>query len=120
MPNGHIVDLSQKLEANMIYYPGDPAFYCVSHTSIETEGCNVHSMTIGSHTGTHVDAPYHFFQDGKTIDELPLSTFIGKALVINLTSKRAREPIVWADLAPFSDAMGPDVILLLHTGWSTH
>lgn len=120
MPKDYIIDLSQKLEPNMTCYPGDQAFQCASHLSIEKEGCNVHSMTIGSHTGTHVDAPYHFFADGKRIDELPLSAFIGKALVINLTSKRAREPIVWEDLASYSNAMSSDVILLLHTGWSAH
>lgn len=103
----------------MTCYPGDPTFQSKLYSSL-ADGCNVHSMTLGSHTGTHVDAPYHFFSDGKKIDELPLSAFIGTALVINMTSKTAREPIVWEDLASFSNAMSSDVILLLHTGWSKH
>ena len=72
------------------------------------------------YTGTHVDAPYHFFADGKKIDEIPLSTFIGQALVIDLTTKRAREMITWDDLMVHSNMMHEGVIVLLFTGWSTH
>jgi len=77
-------------------------------------------MLMTSHTGTHVDAPYHFFANGNKIDEIPLSTFIGQALVIDLTMKGAREIITWADLAPHSCRMHDGVIVLLHTGWSAH
>jgi kynurenine formamidase len=73
-----------------------------------------------SFVGTHVDAPYHFFADGKKIHELALSTFIGRALVIDLTEKEAREIITWDDLAPYSSRMHDGVIVLLYTGWSTH
>lgn len=115
-----IVDLSHKLERNMTTYPGDPAFDCTSHLSIDEHGFNVRSMNIGSHTGTHVDAPYHFFANGKKIDEIPLSTFIGKALIVDLTAKGAREPIAWEDLAPYSSEMGDGIILLICTNWSDH
>jgi len=72
------------------------------------------------HTGTHIDAPYHFFTDGNKIDEIPLSTFIGQALVIDLTIKGAREVITWNDLTPHSNKMHEGVIVLLFTGWCTH
>ncbi|KAF8870881.1 hypothetical protein BD779DRAFT_1578461 [Infundibulicybe gibba] len=45
---------------------------------------------MGSHTGTHIDAPSHFIPGGKTIDQIPLSLLIGPALVINLTHKKRR------------------------------
>lgn len=71
---------------------------------------------MGSHTGTHVDAPYHFVRDGRRIDEVPLSQFHGPAIVVDLSSKSAREPIVWNDLAPYKETLrrrvleNPDVI----------
>lgn len=70
--------------------------------------------------GTHVDAPYHFFADGKKIHEIPLSTFIGNVLVIDLTSKGAREVITWEDLAPYASKMHEGIIVLLYTNWSAH
>jgi kynurenine formamidase len=76
--------------------------------------------SLSYYIGTHVDAPYHFFADGKKIDEIPLSTFIGQALVIDLTTKGARDIITWDDLASHSDRMHNGVIVLLYTGWSKH
>jgi kynurenine formamidase len=125
----------------MQIYPGDTVFACTPTALVEKDGYSVHSMTLGSHTGTvrkpklhlsmlitshtshtgtHVDAPYHFFANGNKIDEIPLSTFIGQALVIDLTTKGAREIITWADLAPHSCRMHDGVIVLLRTGWSAH
>ncbi|KAJ6590120.1 putative cyclase [Mycena vulgaris] len=115
-----IVDLSHSLKPDMQIYPGDPVFSCSSVTSIKEDGYAVRALSMGSHTGTHVDAPSHFFADGKTIEQIPLSTFIGPALVVDLTHKSARETITWQDLAPHAQQMAEDVILLLHTGWSKY
>lgn len=115
-----IFDLSHTLHPDVQTYPGDPVFTSHAHASIGKDGYNVHTFSMGSHTGTHVDAPFHFFQDGKTIDQLPLSIFIGTAVVIDLTHKSARQKITWEDLAPYSHRMKVGVILLLRTGWSEH
>lgn len=104
----------------MQVYPGDPVFCCRSAANIPEHGYNVRSLSLGSHTGTHVDAPFHFFADGKTIDHFPLSTFVGPALVVDVSSKKSREKIVWDDLAPYQTAMGEGVILLVCTGWSDY
>ncbi|KAJ7125325.1 putative cyclase [Mycena epipterygia] len=116
----HIVDLSHNLKAGMQIYPGDPAFSCSCVASIEKDGYAVRALSMGSHTGTHVDAPSHFFASGKTIEQIPLHTFIGPALVIDLTHKSPREAITWEDLAPHAERMAAGVILLLRTGWSQH
>ncbi|KAJ7503164.1 putative cyclase [Mycena galericulata] len=115
------VDLSQSLKPGMQIYPGDPVFACHPIASIEKDGYAVTALSLGSHTGTHVDAPAHFFADGKPISQIPLSTFIGRALVVDLTHKSAREPITWDDdLAPHAHQMATGVILFLHTGWSQY
>ncbi|KAJ7496659.1 putative cyclase [Mycena latifolia] len=115
-----VIDLSHSLQPDMQIYPGDPVFSCSCVTSIEKDGYAVRALAMGSHTGTHVDAPSHFFADGKTIEQIPLETFVGPALVIDLTHKAPREAITWDDLAPHAPQMAAGVILLLHTGWSRH
>lgn len=113
-------DLSHKLTPNVQIYPGDPPFTCHSHASLEKDGYNVKAISMGSHTGTHIDAPAHFFADGKTIDQLSLSSLVGPALVVDATHKLAREIITWDDLDPYSDRMKEGTILLIRTGWSKH
>ncbi|CCM02961.1 uncharacterized protein FIBRA_05076 [Fibroporia radiculosa] len=87
---------------------------------------NVQSLSLGSHTGTHIDAPSHFVASGKCVDEVPLRQFIGPALVIDVSGKANREKITWADLAPFEEEMrhraaqDDGLILLLYTGWAKH
>ncbi|KAJ6497487.1 putative cyclase [Mycena sanguinolenta] len=115
-----VVDLSHSLKPGMQIYPGDPVFCCSCAATIEADGFAVLALSMGSHTGTHVDAPSHYIVGGKTIDQIPLSTFIGRALVIPLTHKSAREAITWADLAPYASQMAAGVIVLLHTGWSQY
>lgn len=88
--------------------------------SLPRKDQKAYDSTLCNYTGTHVDAPYHFFADGKKIDEIPLSAFIGQGLVINLATKGGRKIITWDDLAPYSSKMHEGVIVLLLTGWSAH
>ncbi|TFK50815.1 putative cyclase [Heliocybe sulcata] len=115
-----LIDLSHPLHEGMQVYPNDPKFCCRPAATVAEHGYNVQSLSLGSHTGTHVDAPYHFFADGKTIDQFPLSTFVGIALVVDVSTYRAREQIEWEDLAAYSGALEPGMILLLYTGWSQY
>lgn len=115
------VDLSHKLNSQISVYPGDPPFTCRPHITVENDGCAVKAITIGSHTGTHIDAPAHFIRNAKAIDQIPLSSLIGPALVVDLTYKKARERITWEeDLAPYAPRMNGETMLLLHTGWSAY
>ncbi|KAJ7727942.1 putative cyclase [Mycena metata] len=99
---------------------GDPVFSSSSATSVEKDGYSVRSLSMGSHTGTHVDAPSHFFAQGKSIEQIPLETFIGPILLVDLTNKSPREAITWDDLAPYAPQMAAGIVLLLHTGWSRY
>lgn len=112
------IDLSHTLNASGSIYPGDCCFSSRSHLSIKGgDPCNVLTMEIGSHTGTHVDAPFHFFADGKTIDQIPLSSLVGPALVVDVSYKEPREQITWDDLESHAENMKPGIMLLLYTGW---
>ncbi|KAI0644925.1 putative cyclase [Trametes meyenii] len=120
------VDLTYVVDENVQVYPGDPAFSCCPTLTIPKDGQTVHSISMGSHTGTHVDAPYHFIQDGATIDTISLSSFVAHAVVVDVTGKQPKELITWTDLLPYIElicrkaALPHGVVVLLHTGWSQH
>ena len=76
-----LYDISQEIFGCEVY-PGDPA--PEQETLLKTAAgdvCNLTSFRMCAHNGTHVDAPYHFYGDGKTISEVGLESFIGMAYV---------------------------------------
>ena len=76
-----IYDISQELFAAQVY-PGDPAPEKSRLSSMESGALyNLTALSMCAHNGTHIDAPFHFINDGKTVDELPLEAFVGKAYV---------------------------------------
>ncbi len=76
-----IIDITQELFSGRVY-PGDPAPERRMLSSMEEgDPYNLTSLYMCAHNGTHVDAPFHFIKDGKTIDQLPLESFIGPCWV---------------------------------------
>jgi arylformamidase len=78
-------DISLTISPDMPIWPGDPAVVIERVHKIEDgANANVSKVDMGVHTGTHVDAPYHFLQGGKTIDRLPMRILTGRAYVLHL------------------------------------
>lgn len=77
-----IIDISVPLYPGMATYPGDPA---VKFRPWPGKDWALTEVTLGTHTGTHVDAPRHVFKNGTRIDELALSKFIGPCRVLDMT-----------------------------------
>jgi arylformamidase len=78
-----IYDISTPVKSGGIVYPGNPEIRIEPQQAISKgAGANVSSIAFGSHTGTHVDAAKHFFDDGRTIDRIPLEKFIGPAILV--------------------------------------
>ena len=76
-----IIDISQEVFSCKVF-PGDPAPLRNTLSSIKDGAvCNLTAFSMCAHNGTHVDAPFHFVQDGKTIDQVPLSCFVGPCWV---------------------------------------
>lgn len=99
-------DLTRPVLPGMPVFPGDPEF---TSEQICGEGSRISRLSLGSHTGTHVDAPAHVFPDGLTLDRLPLSSFAGPARVLDV---RGSSVISVRDVAPAEGSR----IVLLHTG----
>ena len=115
-----LVDLSHPVHDGMPVYPGDPAVRLRPAATLADHGYNVLHVHLGSHSGTHVDAPYHFVADGARVDELPLELFVGPAVVADVRGVGPRGRIAWADLEPWAARLGPGRPLVLRTGWSEH
>src|SRR5699024_7697001 len=80
------IDISQTLSNNIAHWPGDEPFnFTVPFTKEQTGSVNIGRITTSPHTGTHVDAPFHFDNEGKTIEEIHIDTYIGAAKVIDVT-----------------------------------
>jgi kynurenine formamidase len=120
MKIGRIVDLSMPIGPRTVVYPGDPVPSLAPATTIEHDGYHVLHVRMGSHTGTHVDAPYHFDEAGLRVDELELHLFAGPGVVVDATRLAPRTRIDWPVLSPYVRQLGPGVIVLLHTGSSVH
>lgn len=86
--NNEWIDISIYNKNGMVGWPGDPAFSIkrISDMDDVDKKCdlNVSLITMTSHTGTHMDAPLHWIRDGKSIDEMPLNTTVGRARVIEI------------------------------------
>jgi arylformamidase len=78
-------DITLTISPDLPTWPGDPGIEIKRVEKIEDgSNANVTRLDIGVHTGTHVDAPYHFLQDGVTIDKINLSLLTGRAYVLYL------------------------------------
>ena len=112
-----IHDVSVPIRDGGLVYPGNPPIHIELQQAIaKGAGANVSHVDFGSHTGTHVDAPRHFFDDGAGVDEIPLDVLIGEAMVVGFGDDvRA---VTRGDLERF-DLTGVER-LLLHTRNSTY
>ncbi|MGH7678592.1 MAG: cyclase family protein [Gemmatimonadaceae bacterium] len=78
-----IYDISVPLNSGTVVYPGNPEIRIAPHSELSRgASSNTSSISLGSHSGTHVDAPRHFFDAGSTVDRLPLNALLGPARVI--------------------------------------
>jgi len=107
-------DLSHPLDADTWTYPGDPPVTVESHATIGRDGYQVSALSLGTHAGTHLDAPSHTEPDGPTVDALPVERFAFEARRIGVDAG-TREPIERADLP--SDVAGAD-LFVFDTGWA--
>jgi arylformamidase len=79
------IDVSVPLRTGMVHWPDNPPVRIERMLDIEHgDAANVSTLSMGSHTGTHMDAPLHFVRGGKGLDEMPFEATIGRARVIEI------------------------------------
>ncbi|REE99168.1 cyclase family protein [Thermomonospora umbrina] len=110
-------DLTVPVVTGMPVYPGDPEVEVTAALTVSEDGVNVARVHLGSHTGTHVDAPFHIDDRLPRLDDLPLDRFGGRAVPMDVRGLPPRSAIGPERLP---DGLGPGAVLLVHTGWSRH
>lgn len=119
MKQMQLFDISRALSDDLAPWPGDTPFhYELKWKMAEGATVNVGAVEMGVHNGTHADAPFHFEPGADTIERMPLETYLGDAVVVDLSKQfetdLARQ-ITIADIESCSDALALAPRLLLKT-----
>lgn len=87
-----IHDVTVSISNSMHVWPGDPAVRLSSRSHVSRDGSHTVRLTaieMGSHTGTHMDAPSHMIAGGKALSDFPIDAFVGPAAVFEITGARS-------------------------------
>ncbi len=109
------IDLTLPVTPAMSVYPGDPPVAFLSHRCLATDGYRVSALRLGTHAGTHLDAPAHFLVEGATVEQLPLAALLGPARVVDV-----RQPAAGGIAAAALGRVKRGERLLLRTDWGDH
>lgn len=90
-----MIDITYPISKNIPKWPGSIGITVTQHLQMPKEEANLTSIEIDCHLGTHLDAPLHFVHQGKSVDQLDITTLIGKAFVAEI---RDRKVITISDL----------------------
>lgn len=83
-----LIDLTVTLNENTPVYPGDPKVKIRPLGVFAKDTYNDHLITMANHVGTHIDAPWHMVDGGKTLDQMPIEQFVGRGVLIRLKNKK--------------------------------
>lgn len=87
------IDVTIPLRSGMVHWPGDPEVRIERVLDMERgDPANVSHISMGSHTGTHMDPPFHYVRGGASLDQMPLDATIGPARVIEIHDPEAAKP----------------------------
>lgn len=99
------LDLTLTISKSIPNFPGSPSPQFIPWSTIENEGYNLELLFLSTHTGTHLDAPYHFTKKGEKIHQIPISRLTGEALLIKIKKTKDQE-ITKKDLLEFEQKNG--------------
>jgi len=118
--NAMLIDLSHPIEHGQPNFPWDPKTAVLVHNTVASIGYNITQVSMSTHQGTHLDVPFHFFDGGKTIDQIDLERFYGEARLVDLAPGGALPP--GTPLTPemfvrHESAFQPMAKVVYRTGW---
>jgi kynurenine formamidase len=111
------IDLTHRIEEGMPVFPGDPQPEVREIMTLGEDFCMVQSIRFNNHIGTHLDAPSHFIEGGMTVDQIPLETLIGEAIILDCTDKGKNDLITKKDLQHYQQRIDTGSRVILKTGW---
>jgi len=116
-PAPRVHDLTALLETHMPTWPTSPLPVFEPVAIIARDGHSIERVSCLTHTGTHLDAPYHFLEDGAAVDQIPPAQFVGPGAVLDLRSE-IQGPVIEVGTVRAHWPKSPVEIVLFETGWS--
>jgi kynurenine formamidase len=111
-----VIDLTHPISEDLpVYFPWHPGTEITETANYADHHCQVRRVTIGSHSGTHIDAPSHIFEGMPTLDQYDPNLWYSEALVLDFTPRQPRQEITRAELKAKGVEAGTGVVI--KTGW---
>lgn len=110
-----LIDMTHAITPDIPVYPGTPAPALAPACTFTKDGFRETLLTLSSHTGTHMDAPAHLLREGRTLDDMPMSQFSGRATVLDVSEEGS--VITEAFLRSNYEAIHCADYILFYTGW---
>jgi len=114
-----IIDLTLTVSDEIPTFPGSPQPSFIPWENVKEDGYNLELLFLSTHTGTHMDAPYHFLEKGAKIHEISLKKLVSEAVLIK-SKKKDGESITKIDIQKFEKKHGKIVSfssVIFYTGW---
>ena len=114
-----IVDLTLTVSDEIPTFPGSPQPSFIPWENVKEDGYNLELLFLSTHTGTHMDAPYHFLEKGAKIHEISLEKLVSEAVLIK-SKKKGGESITKTDIQKFEKNHGKIASfssVIFYTGW---
>ena len=114
-----VIDLTLTISEEIPTFPGSPQPNFINWETLEKDGYNLELLFLSSHTGTHIDAPYHFLKKGQKIHQIVTRRLVTEAILIKIR-KVANQSITKDDIQKFEKKYGKiddGSTVIFHTGW---
>ncbi len=114
-----VIDLTHPISSDLpAYFPWHPKTEIAQTATYEKQSCEVRRVSVGTHSGTHIDAPSHIFPGFPTIDLYDPGLWYSEVMVLDFTGRAPREAISGAEVRAKGVERGLGV--LFKTGWDSH
>ena len=114
-----VIDLTLTVSEKIPTFPGSPKPHFIEWETIAKDGYNLELLFLSTHTGTHIDAPFHFVKNGKKIHEIAPERLVNEAVLIRI-GKNSNRSISKTDIQRFEQKNGKienGSTVIFHTGW---
>jgi kynurenine formamidase len=114
-----VIDLTLTISENIPTFPGSPQPNFINWENIKKDGYNLELLFLSTHTGTHIDAPYHFLKKGQKIHQITTKRLVTETVLIKIR-KDSDQSITKTDIEKFEKKYGKidnGSTVIFHTGW---
>lgn len=115
-----LFDMTHLIKEDMPVFPGTERPILKIANTIEKDGFKETLMSMFSHTGTHMDAPSHIFEDRKNLDEFDIAYFSGEAFVMDFSQKQMGEKIDIDEVSKYEEKINRSDYVIIRTGWDRY